>query len=214
MKKALVIGASGLIGTQLIKLLIADGGYTIIALVRKKLPLQNDKLNQIQFDFDDTKMSIPQVDEVFCCLGTTIKVAGSKTQFYKVDFEYVLTIAKAGFENGAKKMAMVSSMGADKNSTFFYNRTKGEIEAAVTKIGYQSLYIFRPSILLGKRTEFRFGELIGKAVMTFFSFAIPKKYKPIEASTVAAAMILKMNSDDRGLQILASDQIADLNKTT
>ena len=213
MKKALVIGASGLIGTQLIQLLLADGGYTVIALVRKKLPVEHEQLNQIQFDFDDAKMSIPQVDEVFCCLGTTIKVAGSKAQFYKVDFEYVLNITKAAFKNGAKKMAIVSSMGADKNSTIFYNRTKGEIEAAVTKIGYQSLFIFRPSILLGKRDEFRLGEMTGRVVMTFFAFAIPNKYKPIEASTVAAAMILKMNSDNIGLQIVASDQIADLIKT-
>ncbi len=208
MKKALVIGGTGLIGKQLIELLLAGEKYIVIALVRKPLSLTHEKLIQVVFDFDHPDKQAVVADEIYCCLGTTIKTAGSKPAFYKVDYEYVLTIAQTGFSNDAKKFALVSSMGANKNSNIFYSKTKGAIEEAVTRIGYNSLFIFRPSILLGRRTEFRFGEMIGKFLMTVFAFAIPKKYKAIEARQVAKAMIAGMNSGKTGIHILESDSIA------
>jgi uncharacterized protein YbjT (DUF2867 family) len=208
MKKALVVGGTGLIGKQLIELLLEDERYIVIALVRKPLAIKHTKLISVQFDFDNPDTPAVVADEIFCCLGTTIKTAGSKPAFYKVDYEYIFTIAQAGYSNGAKKFALVSSLGANKDSNFFYRKTKGAIEEAVTRIGYESLFIFRPSILLGHRSEFRPGEMIGKLLMTIFAFAIPKKYKAIKAGQVAKAMIAAMNSAKTGVYILESDTIA------
>ena len=208
MKKALVVGGTGLVGKQLIELLLADDRYTVVALVRKPLPIINKKLTTILFDFDNPVKTLVVADEIFCCLGTTIKTAGSKPAFYKVDYEYVLMIARAGYDNGVRKFALVSSMGANKYSGIFYNKTKGAIEEAVTSTGYENIFIFRPSILLGKRSEFRLGEMVGKFLMTSLAFALPKKYQPIEARQVAAAMVSSMNSGKTGLHILESDSIA------
>jgi uncharacterized protein YbjT (DUF2867 family) len=208
MKKALVIGASGLIGQQLIDLLLQDENYSVIALIRTALPIQHERLIQVPFNFDNPNNEVIQADEIFCCLGTTIKVAGSQQAFYKVDFEYVLDIAKRAYLNGAKKFALVSSMGANKNSTIFYSKTKGAIEEAVTGIGYESLFIFRPSLLLGKRTAFRTVERIAQSFFNFFSILIPKKYQAIQARQVAKAMIVCMNTGDKGVHILESDKIA------
>ena len=209
MKKALVLGASGLIGQQLIDLLLQDENYVVIALVRTALPTQHERLLQVPFNFDNPNNELISADEIFCCLGTTIKIAGSQPAFYKVDFEYVLDIAKRAYRNGAKKFAMVSSMGANKNSNVFYSKTKGAIEEAVANIGYESLYIFRPSLLLGKRTGFRLGERIAQYFFTFFSFLIPKKYRAIQARQVAKAMIDCMNAGNSGVHLLESDKIAD-----
>ncbi len=210
MKKALVIGSTGLVGNELIQLLLADGGYAVTALVRKPIPINHNQLQQVVFDFEKPDKSVVFADEIYCCLGTTIKVAGSKPAFYKVDFEYVLSIAQIAHANGASKFALVSSMGANKDSTIFYNKTKGAIEVAITEVGYRSLYILRPSVLLGDRKEFRLGEKIGKVLMSAISFALPKKYRPIEARQVAKAMIACMSSDKSGVHILESDAIADL----
>jgi len=210
MKKALVIGSTGLVGNELIQLLLADSNYAVTALVRQPMPITHNQLTQVVFDFEKPDKSVVFSDEIYCCLGTTIKVAGSKAAFYKVDFEYVLSIAQIALHNGASKFALVSSMGASKDSAIFYNKTKGAIEAAVTAVGYKSLFILRPSVLLGNRKEFRLGEKIGKVFMSAISFALPKKYRPIQAWQVAKAMIACMSSDKSGVQILESDAIADL----
>lgn len=209
MKNALVVGGSGLIGSQLIGLLLADEQYSVIALVRKPFDIKHKNFLQISVDFNHLDKQVVKADEIFCCLGSTIKAAGSKAAFYKVDYEFVLNIAQIAHSNGAKKFALVSSMGANKNSITFYSKTKGDIEEAVSCIGYESLFIFRPSMLLGKRTEFRLGEMIGKFLMTGLDFVIPKKYKAIRASQVAKAMIVSMNSFKTGLHILESDKIAE-----
>lgn len=210
MKRALVVGGTGLIGQALIELLLTDERYTVIALIRKPLAIIHKRLIQVTFNFDSPDSTLVAADEIFCCLGTTIKVAGSKPAFYKVDFEYVLSIAQIGFSNGAKKFALVSSMGANQQSGIFYNHTKGAIEEAVSRIGYESIFILRPSILLGQRTTFRLGEMIGKVLMTSFDFLIPKKYKAIHARQVARAMIATMNSNKTGLHVLESDEIASI----
>ncbi len=210
MKKVLVIGSTGLVGNELIQLLLADGDYAVTALVRKPMPITHNQLMQVVFDFEKPDKSVVFADEIYCCLGTTINIAGSKPAFYKVDFEYVLSIAEIAHANGATKFALVSSMGAKEDSTVFYNKTKGAIEAAVTRVGYKTLFILRPSILLGDRKEFRLGEKIGKVLMSAVSFALPKKYRPIEARQVAKVMIACMRSDKSGVHILESDAIADL----
>ncbi len=212
MKTALILGATGLIGRGLTNLLLADIRYSkIIVLVRKPMDFIHKNLLQITFDFNSPDNSLLIADEVYCCLGTTINTAGSKAEFYKVDHDYVVKTAAITFSNGIKKYALVSSVGADKNSTVFYNKTKGETEEALSAIGFESLFIFRPSILLGKRNEKRLGEAVAKWLMVKLSFLVPKKYKAIEAVTVARAMIVTMNSGRRGLHLFESDAIASLN---
>ncbi|MEO6732359.1 MAG: oxidoreductase [Ferruginibacter sp.] len=210
MKKALVAGATGLIGKQLIELLLADTRYTVTALVRNPMPIIHPNLKQVVYDFSHPDKKAIAADEIFCCLGTTIKVAGSKAAFYKVDHDYVLHFAQAGYSNGAKKFALVSSMGANKKSAIFYSKTKGLIEEAVSRIGYESVFIYRPSMLLGQRPDYQAGETVWKFLMKIFDFIIPKKYKAIQARQVAKAMISNMNSDKKGMHILESDRIADL----
>ncbi len=210
MKKALVLGGTGLVGKQLIELLLQDKNYSIIALVRKALPIENERLTQVIFNYDNPKNELIIAEEVFCCLGTTIKVAGSKKAFYKVDFEYPFDIAKRAYLNGAKKFALVSSLGANSKSSLFYSKTKGEIEEAITKIGYESLFILRPALLLGNRSTHRTGERIAQSFFTKLSFLIPKKYKAIQAKQVAKAMITCMNIEQAGVHILESYKIAEL----
>lgn len=198
-------------GKQLITLLLADDRYSkLILLVRRPIDLKHEKLEQIAFNFDYPNRSVVVADEIFCCLGTTIRAAGSKEAFYKVDHEYVALIARIGFENGVKKFAMISAMGANKNSSVYYNKVKGLVEEAVCQTGFESCFIFRPSLLLGQRSEFRLGEKIATFFMTAFSFIIPKKYKAIEAKQVAKAMICIINSGTSGTRIIESGEIAEM----
>lgn len=208
MKSALVIGASGLVGSALVKQLSEDGNYTSIRiLVRKYIDFNNPKVEQIIFDFDKPLNNVLIANDIFCCLGTTIRKAGSKDAFKKVDYFYPLETAKTALRNGAEKFALVSSMGANKKSSIFYSRIKGEIEEAISQLNYQALYIFRPSMLLGNRNEFRLGELAGKGIMTAFSFIIPAKYKAVHADKVAASMIQYMKSEKYGIHIIESNII-------
>lgn len=207
---ALVIGASGLVGMELTKQLLLYQRYSkVITLVRKPLPLEHEKLEQRRYDFDWKNADLITGDELFCCLGTTIKTAGSPAAFRKVDYDYVLETAQLAIEKGVKKMALVSSIGANKNSKVFYSRVKGEIEAAVSALDFEACFLMRPSLLLGSRPELRMGELVGKLAMTFFSPAIPNKYKGIEAKQVAKAMITCMSSERKGVHILESDALAE-----
>ena len=191
MKTALVIGATGLIGKSLTIKLLENKFYAKVKiLVRKKIDLLHPNLEQIMVDFDNLDTSKIVADDVFCCLGTTMKVAGSKPAFYKVDFTYPLVVAKAALENGAKQYLIVTSMGADPKSMIYYNRVKGEIEKALSDLHYPTLLIFRPSILLGERKEQRLGEKISKIAMNLISFMTPDRYKAIEGEKVANAMII------------------------
>lgn len=207
-KTALIIGASGLIGKQLVQQLLEDDRYEkVTALVRKPLDIRHEKLDQTRYDFDWPNADLAIGDELFCCLGTTIKKAGSQAAFRKVDYDCIVETAKIALGNGTKKIAVVSSMGADKDSSIFYNKVKGETEEALRKLNYEACYILRPSLLMGARDELRMGELVGKLFMTAFSFAVPKKYKGIEGKQVAKAMIGVMYSDKTGFQILESDEL-------
>ncbi len=211
MKTAIIVGAGGLVGRSLVKFLLADSRYgKVVVLVRKKIDLIHVKLQQHILDFDNPDKNLLVADEIFCCLGTTIKSAGSKAAFYKVDHDYIINIAALAFLNGIKKFALVSSMGANENSGVFYNKTKGKTESDLKKIGFEQLFILRPSLLLGNRSEFRLGESIAKLLMVNISFVIPKKYKPIEGSQVAQALISSMNSNNNGVHVIESDIVATL----
>ena len=211
MKTAIVLGASGLTGKKLVRLLLADKRYTKIKLlVRTPMDIIYEKIEQIVFDFDNPDVSVLKADEVFCCLGTTIRKAGSKAAFRKVDYDYIVNIVQLCRQNGVKRIAVISSMGANKNALVFYNNVKGETEEALAKMSFDNCYIFRPSFLLGTRTESRTGESFTKFFVTILSFLIPLKYKPIQSKVVAAAMVYAMNEIDTPFKIFESDDIAHL----
>jgi uncharacterized protein YbjT (DUF2867 family) len=201
MKVALLAGATGLIGKQLLQLLLNDPEYhKVIAITRKPLNISDQKLENIITDFDNLSSYKEKLkaDNVFCCLGTTMKVAKSKDAFRKVDFTYPLELATRSFEEGAKQFLLVSSLGADKTSSIYYNQVKGETEEAIEKINFPSYHIFRPSLLLGQREESRSAEDAAKVVYGFFGFLIPEKYKAIDAAKVARAMVHFARQEQEG----------------
>ncbi len=207
-KIALVIGATGLIGDQLVHKLCQSAYYERVkVLTRKPLGWQHPRLQEIQFDFDRPNGLLTQADDIFCCLGTTMKKAGSKEAFRKVDYQYPMDIARLGREQGATQLSIVTSMGADPNSMFYYNRVKGEVERDLASLNYPTLLIFRPSLLLGKRSESRLGERISESLMKVFNPLIPAKYKAIDSGTVAEAMCIKAQAGLTGRHVFESDAI-------
>lgn len=210
-KIALVIGATGLIGRQLVELLLQSPYYKEVRiLVRKSTGIENPRLAEIKYNFNQPDATKVLGDDVFCCLGTTMKKAGSKEAFFKVDYEYPLQIARFAKQNGATNFLIVTAMGANPESTFFYNRVKGEVEEDLQMLNYPGLHIFRPSLLLGNREEKRLGEKIGESVMRFLKPALVghlKKYQAIESEKVAKAMIEIAQSNSRGVYIHESDKM-------
>ncbi|MFT4033320.1 MAG: oxidoreductase [Siphonobacter sp.] len=213
-KTALIIGASGLVGSNLIfKLLQSDRYDRVISLTRRSMHIKHSKLDERIVDFDHlTTQDFAGVNDIFCCLGTTIKKAGSQEAFRKVDFDYPLNVAKLAIAAGASQYLLVSSIGANAQSSIFYTRTKGEIEAAINALGFPSYAIFRPSTLLGKRKEFRLGEEIGKALDLLLSpitLLVPplRRYKGIQALKVAKAMLAIASQEVPGKHIIQSDEM-------
>ena len=209
MKTAIVAGASGLIGKELIQKLISSDQYRrIYVLSRKKSGLVNEKIEELVIDFEkinQLKFDEP-VDDVFCTLGTTMKQAGSRDNFKKVDFEYVIALANMGKLAGASKFLVISAMGADSKSAVFYNKVKGMTEETLIKTGFKQLVIFRPSLLLGKRTEARFAERLSGVFMKTFNFIIPNNYKAIEAEKVAGSMLkMAINSTEAVLIVRSGE---------
>jgi uncharacterized protein YbjT (DUF2867 family) len=212
-RNALIAGATGLVGNSLLKQLLADDQYDkVITITRKPMDISHPKLVQQQIDFnlvESLKTGFP-VDDVFCALGTTIKTAGSQDAFYKVDFTYVVNLGKWSVANGAKRFLVVSAMGANAKSGIFYNRVKGEMETAVSQFNIPQVQIFRPSLLMGNRTEKRGGEKIAKVVMggLGFLFVGPLlKYKGIHADVVAKAMIKAAKKDVKGFTVFESGEM-------
>ena len=212
----LLAGATGFVGNQLVQLLIENKEFTdqsISIISRRELSLQSPKLKTYLTPFDRlAELQLEaQPSVAFCSLGTTMKNAGSKEAFYKVDFTYVKNFAELAYQNEAKTFVLVTAMGADKTSLFYYNRIKGEIEEAIQKIGFDRLHILRPSLLMGERQESRLGEKLGQLTASAFSFLIPDKYKGIEGKTLAKAMWkLAAASYDSGVYIHESDELQKL----
>ncbi len=217
-KSAIIIGATGLVGTELVKQLFSDKEYSSVKIfVRKKLEMEHPKFEQCVVNFEKLEEIKDQIkgDVVFCCMGTTIKVAGSQDAFFKVDHTYPYYFAQLAKANGMDKFLLVSSLGADKNSSNFYLRVKGQIEWDLEKLKFKNLIILRPSMLLGNRKEFRLGELIGKVIMKALAFVFIgklKKYRAIEAATVAKAMILLSKNELDSVAIFQNDRLLDLGK--
>ncbi len=155
-KTALFVGASGLVGGHCLQFLLEEPSYTrVVVLVRRPLAITHDKLVQHVVDFSELETLSEHLtaDDVYCCLGTTIKNAGTQDAFRKVDFDHPVKIGALTQHCGAAQFLLVSSLDADPHSRIFYNRVKGEVEEAIRKISFITINIFRPSLLLGKRTE-------------------------------------------------------------
>lgn len=214
--KIAIAGYTGLIGSHLLDLAKRDSSITEIIALGRKEPEHHATLRFVRTDFEQVKPledALQDVNAIFCCLGTTIKTAGSKEAFAKVDLSYVANLAHAAANCGVKQMAVVSAIGADARSSIFYNKVKGEMEFAVKNSGIPKVYIFQPSLLFGNRKEFRFGERVGSAVMRLLSPVMlggMKKYKPIKASIVAKAMkrAVEMNLDSRQFQYKEMSELA------
>ena len=207
-KVALIAGTTGLIGSQLLDLLLVDDRYgKVIALSRKPLPISTPKLENVVLDFTRLPDYSDQLkaDDIFCCLGTTMKQARSQEAFRKVDFEFPLKIAKIAKESGAQQYLLVTALGANKKSSFYYNRVKGEVEEAIGQLGFKSYHIFRPSFLQGNRMEKRAGEEATHVFFKMFGFLVPKKFKGIDSIKVARAMLAKAMENKGGVFVHESD---------
>ncbi len=210
MKTAILAGATGLIGSKLLELLLNEDAYgRVIAVSRNALPMSNAKLQNLIVNFDELQNYSSQLigDDIFCCLGTTMKQAGSKETFRKVDYAYPVSLATITRKEGARQFLLVTALGANKNSSIFYNRVKGEVQEVIDNLGFEGLHIFQPSLLLGPRVGKRAGQSMGQAVMKTFGFVIPKKYKAIESIKVAHAMLEIANQHRRGTFIYESDEL-------
>ena len=215
-RMAIVAGASGLVGGHCLRRLLAIGLHEqVVAFVRGPLNITHKRLQQRTVDFDRLgRMSaFPRAQDVFCCLGTTMKKAGSEEAFRKVDYEYVVRLAESSLRTGADRFYLVSSVGADRKSRVFYSRVKGEAEDAVTQMGFSGLHIFRPSLLLGGRPEKRPGEQAGIALAALASgiFLGPiRKYRPIKADDVAKAIVVIAGEGSPGAHVYASKEMEGL----
>lgn len=220
--KVMLLGATGLTGGQVLQVLLArEEVDQVVALVRHRLPTLHDKLAQHEVDFDnlDAHASLFDVDAIVCCLGTTIKKAGSQAQFRKVDLGYPLKAAELGRAHDVRAFILMSAIGASSSSTIFYNRVKGELEDALEDLGYPYLSIYHPSLLLGDRKEQRTAEALGIKAMPLVNRLLIgplDKYRGIEATTVALAMVNEVCSlateaaAERVLQVREYDEIRQL----
>jgi len=212
-KTALLVGATGLVGGHCLRFLLEGDYYgKVVVLTRRKLPLEHEKLEQHVIDFDalEQKADLVKADDIYCCLGTTRKKTPSKDVYYKVDFTYPFEVARLGRANGAEHYAMVSAIGASPRSGIFYNRTKGEIEKAVSGLGFPGTYIFRPSLLVGERKEERKWEEVSGSFGNKLSFLLVgpmKKFRPIEARAVAFAMVQESRQGRPGVHVIESEEI-------
>lgn len=216
MKTALIIGSTGLIGSHLLDLLLESQEYDkVITFVKRDSGIQHPKLKQHIIDFDkpETYKELVVGDDFFCSIGTTIKKAGSQNAFRKVDFEYPKQFASLAQQNKVKQFLIITSLGADANSSNFYLKTKGEIQDFLKNCAFESISILQPSLLLGNRTEFRLGEKMGVYFMKLFSFLFIgnlKKYKAIQSEAVAKAMFIIAQKNYKGFQIIESDSILEI----
>jgi uncharacterized protein YbjT (DUF2867 family) len=196
---ALVAGGSGLVGGYTIDFLLQDPNCTkVISIGRRKLSKEHEKLEQKVVDFNllEQHKDLFNVDRVFCCLGTTIKKAGSKGKFRLVDYDYPLKMAAMAEAQKVKSFSIITALGSDKNSKIFYNKVKGEVEAELETLQFQNVNVLQPSLLMGDREESRIGEGIAQVAFKIINplFAGPlKKYKGIEGKQVAKAMVAIAN---------------------
>jgi uncharacterized protein YbjT (DUF2867 family) len=215
-KTALLVGATGLTGGYCLEFLLKEPAYrNVHAFVRTAIAITDTKFVQHIVDFHEleTFHEHLEVDDVYCCLGTTIRKAGSQEAFRRVDFDYPVKLAALTQHCGAKQFLIITSIGANPRSRVFYSRVKGEVEEALTKISFDAIHIFRPSLLLGERKEHRTGEKVGAVAMAALKPAMIgplKKYRALRASDVALAMVRTAQMNLNGVNIFQSQRIQEI----
>ena len=205
-RSVLVVGATGLVGAEIVKQLAADETVSRLVVVARRAPdglPAKAEVHTVDFDRLEEHERLFAVDQIVCALGTTIKQAGSQAAFRRVDFEYPLTVARLGHRNGARHFLLVSALGANSESGIFYNRVKGELEDRLRSLGYRSVTIARPSLLLGNRREFRLFERLGMVVGEL----VPGRWRPVHAEAVAKSLVRAARIDAPGLHIIESEEI-------
>lgn len=210
-RTALLAGATGLVGRALLPMLLASKYYRSVHVLLRRTPPDikaSPKLKIHQVDFARLPAALPAVDDVLIALGTTIKVAGSEAAFRQVDLDFVLNIARAARAAGATRLAVVSALGADAKSRVFYNRVKGEMQVAIAQLGYESVVIAQPSLLLGDRVALgqpaRSGEVWAARLLGPLGWIVPKGVRPIPARTVASALLAAILDAKPGVRVLRS----------
>ena len=202
----LLVGATGLVGREILRQLAIEPACTrITVLGRRELPTPlPDKVEARVVDFAHLELAgeFPKADAVFCALGTTMRRAGSQQRFREVDYEYPLAVARLALARGARHFLLVSALGAGARSRVFYSRVKGELEDAVGALGYRSVTIVRPSLLLGAREEYRRGERI----FARLGFLLPRRLKPVRAAAVAAVLVRAAVNDVPGVRVIDSEE--------
>ena len=205
MKTALLVGATGLVGGFVLEQLLEDASFDkVTVLSRKTLGNNHPKLKEVLVNFDELEKYADDIkaDVVFCCLGTTIKTAGSQEAFKKVDYEYPLRVAEIAKQNGTKNYLLVSALGSSKSSIIFYNRVKGEVEDAIGKLNFDAFHILQPSLIIGERKESRMGEGIAQKLSPVYDavmFGPLTKYKSIKAEQIAKAMVYYSKQETNGI---------------
>jgi uncharacterized protein YbjT (DUF2867 family) len=216
MAKAIIAGASGLIGSELLKTVLQSPAYKeVTILVRSKIEISDPKLTQVVVNFDDPEGFAASITghAIFCCLGSTRKKTPDINIYRKIDHDYPLNLAKIAVKNAVEQYHLVSAIGADPVSSNFYTKLKGETEKDIEKVGLKTLHIYRPSILTGDRKEKRPMERMTIVLMKFINLFLwdgLRKYRSIPATTVASAMYKQSLVHKEGSFIHPSDEIKEL----
>lgn len=212
-KKAILLGASGLIGTHLLSLLLNSSTYDqVLILVRKELNIQHPKLRQLIVDFELLNQYAHEIkgDVVFCCLGTTKSKTPDPAQYRKIDLQYPVDVAWMAQSNGAEQYHLISALGANRNSSIFYSKLKGEAEHEIKAVPFKAIHIYQPSLLDGDRKESRSGEHTMIRIMHILNPLLIgplKKYRSIQVSKVAMAMFRKSTEEHKGIYTYTSEEI-------
>ncbi|MFF2889872.1 NAD(P)H-binding protein [Paenibacillus sp. NPDC057967] len=215
-RRAVIAGATGLVGGELVKLLLGREDYSCVTvLVRRKLPMEHERLEQLVVDYErleELPNHLFENSDVYCALGTTRKKAGSKEQFERVDYGYPMALGRLAKRYNADRMLIVTAMGSDEASIFFYSKVKGKVEKELQQLQLRRLHIFRPSLILGDRQEHRFGEAAAAKLYAKFPFLFggtKSKYRPITAREIAEGMLSMALAEDASERIIPSHIIAE-----
>ena len=207
---AVIIGATGLTGSELALKLLSKNEFSEITCIVRNTPSLNNEIKYIQTDFDTISDIKFKADTAFTCLGTTIKKAKTKENFYKVDYHYNLKFAEVCKINGVERFILMSALGANSKSSVFYSRVKGELENAVINLNFKSLTIIRPSVLEGNRIEYRRGEIFLRKLMKIINPLLIgklRRYRSVRIEQVVNAMIEAAILDQPGIRIIENEEI-------